>query len=126
MILISIIFQFNNKLIAQLASNILFLLCDYAPFLWAQYPRLGDAIIRTLCSALFLHAPLGSTAGESDKALSTALLLCLGEWCMKLGPSRLLEPVEYRESKDASLLLLVYDVSKLSNVFEFIVLLSKT
>ncbi|KAB0803388.1 hypothetical protein PPYR_00358 [Photinus pyralis] len=99
--------KFNNKVIAQLASNILFLLCDHAPTIWMQYPRLGDAIIRTLCSALFLHAPLGSTAGENDKALGTALLLCLGEWCMKLEPSKLLEITEYVDIKEATCLLLV-------------------
>ncbi|KAJ8941367.1 hypothetical protein NQ314_010430 [Rhamnusium bicolor] len=39
--------KFNNKVIAQLTSNILFLLCDHAPLLWNQYPRLGNAVIRT-------------------------------------------------------------------------------
>ncbi|KAK4884388.1 hypothetical protein RN001_000659 [Aquatica leii] len=103
--------KFNNKVIAQLASNILFLLCDHASIIWTQYPRLGDAVIRTLCSALFLHAPLGSIAGENDKALGTALLLCLGEWCMRLEPSRLLEVSEYVDIKENScLLLLVFTV----------------
>ncbi|KAJ8980173.1 hypothetical protein NQ317_011417 [Molorchus minor] len=100
--------KFNNKIIAQLASNILFLLCDHAPLLWKQYPRLGNAVIRTLCSALFLHAPLGSIAGESDRALGTALLLCLGEWCMKLGPLKLLEISEYGENRGTCLLLQVF------------------
>ncbi|KAJ8941931.1 hypothetical protein NQ318_013264 [Aromia moschata] len=93
--------KFNNKIIAQLASNILFLLCDHAPLLWKQYPRLGNAVIHTLCSALFLHAPLGSTACENDKALGTTLLLCLGEWCMRLEPGRLLEVSEYGENRGA-------------------------
>lgn len=106
-------------MIAQLASNILFLLCDHASLLWLQYPRLGNAIIRTLCSALFLHAPLGSTAGESDKALGTALLLCLGEWCMKLEPQRLLEISEYGNDRGSCLLLQVFTVSSvcLSSLF---------
>ncbi|XP_050506318.1 ral GTPase-activating protein subunit alpha-1 isoform X2 [Diabrotica virgifera virgifera] len=102
--------KFNNKIIAQLASNILFLLCDHAPLLWSQYPRLSNAVISTLCSALFLHTPLGSTAGESDKALGTALLFCLGEWCMKLGPQRLLEISEYGETRGTCLLLQVFTV----------------
>ncbi|CAH1364634.1 unnamed protein product [Tenebrio molitor] len=102
--------KFNNKVIAQLASNILFLLCDHASLLWTQYPRLGNAVIRTLCGALFLHAPLGSIAGESDKALGTALLLCLGEWCMKLEPKRLLEVSEYGEERGTCLLLQVFTV----------------
>ncbi|XP_057662756.1 ral GTPase-activating protein subunit alpha-1 [Diorhabda carinulata] len=102
--------KFNNKVIAQLASNILFLLCDHAPLLWTQYPRLSNAVITTLCSALFLHTPLGSTARESDKALGTALLFCLGEWCMKLGPQKLLQISDYGEHRGTSLLLQVFTV----------------
>ncbi|XP_022909230.2 probable Rho GTPase-activating protein CG5521 isoform X1 [Onthophagus taurus] len=101
--------KFNNKVIAQLASNTLYLLCDYAGLLWSQYPRIADSVIQTLCSALFLHAPLGSTAGETDKALGTALLLCLGEWCMKLGPQRLLTISEYGDNRTC-LLLLIFTV----------------
>lgn len=73
-------------------------------------------MIRTLCGALFLHAPLGSIAGESDKALGTALLLCLGEWCMKLEPKRLLEVSEYGEERGTCLLLQVFTVSKILKV----------
>ncbi|KAF5297114.1 hypothetical protein FQA39_LY02694 [Lamprigera yunnana] len=103
--------KFNNKVIAQLASNILFLLCDHSSLIWTQYPRLGDAVVRTLCGALFLHAPLGYMAGENDKALGTALLLCLGEWCMRLEPTKLLEASEYVDIKEGScLLLLVFTV----------------
>lgn len=94
-----------------MASNILFLLCDHVSVLWAQYPRLGNAVIRTLCDALFRHSPLGSMAGNSDKALATALLLCLGEWCMKLEPRRLLEVPEYGEGQGTCLLLQVFTVS---------------
>lgn len=108
-----VISQFNNKLIAQLTSNILFLLCDFAPLLWQHHPRLADSVIRTLCGALFLHAPLGSTAGVTDKALGTALLLCLGEWCMRSGPAKLLEVSHYGDTREPSscLLLQVFTVS---------------
>lgn len=92
----------------------MFLLCDHAVLLWNQYPHLGSSIIRTLCSALFLHAPLNSSmASESDKALGTALLLCLGEWCMKLGPKCLLETIEYGENGNTCLLLQVFTVGGL-------------
>lgn len=79
--------------------------------LWNQYPQLGDSVIRTLCAALLLHAPLGFTAGENDKALEISLLLCLGEWCMKLGPNRLLKVADYSEQRVTPLLLLVFVVS---------------
>lgn len=102
-------FQFNNKVIAQLASNILFLLCDFAELLWSHYQKLAESVIQTLCTALFVHAPLCTIVGENDKALGTALLLCLGEWCMRFGPKRLLEKSQERD-KGNCLLLEVFTV----------------
>ncbi|XP_050302652.1 probable Rho GTPase-activating protein CG5521 isoform X3 [Anthonomus grandis grandis] len=102
--------KFSNKMIAQLASDILFLLCSHAAVLWTRYPRLGNAVISELCAALLVHAPLGATASESDRALCTSLLLCLGEWCMKLGTERLLQPNEYGEHRSSCLLLQVFSV----------------
>ncbi|CAG9764824.1 unnamed protein product [Ceutorhynchus assimilis] len=102
--------KFNNKMIAQLSSDLLFLLCDHAGLLWTRYPRLGNAVISELCAALLSHAPLGSTASENDRSLGTALLLCLGEWCMRLGTQRLLEPNEYGEQRSSCLLLQVFTV----------------
>lgn len=98
-----------------MASNTLFLLCDHATVLWTQYPRIADSVIRTLCSALFLHLPLKAAASESDKALGTALLMCLGEWCMKIGPKKLLEVSDYGEIKNSCLLLLVFNVCQHNN-----------
>ncbi|ENN71988.1 hypothetical protein YQE_11279, partial [Dendroctonus ponderosae] len=102
--------KFSNKMIAQLTSDILFLLCDHAGLLWTRYPRLGNGVISELCNALNRHAPLGPSASETDRALSRALLLCLGEWCMRLGPAKLLEPNEYGENRGSCLLLEVFKV----------------
>ncbi|XP_076268274.1 putative Rho GTPase-activating protein CG5521 isoform X2 [Rhynchophorus ferrugineus] len=102
--------KFNNKIIAQLASDLLFLLCDHAGLLWTRYPRPANAVITELCSTLLRNTPLGPNATESDRSLCTALLLCLGEWCMKLGPERLLAPSEYGENRASSLLLQVFMV----------------
>ncbi|XP_030754501.1 probable Rho GTPase-activating protein CG5521 [Sitophilus oryzae] len=100
--------KFNNKMIAQFAADLLFLLCDYAVLLWNRYPRSANAVISELCSTLLRSTPLDSKATESDRSLCTALLLCLGEWCMKLGPERLLAPSEYGENRGSSLLLQVF------------------
>lgn len=113
----------NNKTIAQLASNTLLLLCDHALTLWKYRPNIGNLVIRTLCSALLFHSPLGSTAGETDKSLGTNLLLCLGEWCMRIGPDKLLTERHDRDGStnrpdgndpttlgNSSLLLTVFDV----------------
>ncbi|XP_017775856.1 PREDICTED: ral GTPase-activating protein subunit alpha-1 isoform X1 [Nicrophorus vespilloides] len=102
--------KFNHNTIAKLASNTLFLLCDHAEVLWNQYPRLADSVIRSICGALFLHLPTSKTAGDCDKALSTSLLLCLGEWCMRLGSNKLIRISEYGDTRGTSLLLLVFKV----------------
>lgn len=54
-------------MIAQLASDLLFLLCDHAGLLWTRYPRLGNAVVSELCTALLRHAPLG---------------MCLNKFCL--------------------------------------------
>lgn len=50
---------------------------------------------------------------DRDKSLMTSLLLCLGEWCMRLGPSKLLDRNDYNTSyqnKEKCLLLSVFQV----------------
>ncbi|XP_060517842.1 probable Rho GTPase-activating protein CG5521 isoform X2 [Cylas formicarius] len=99
--------KFNNRAIAQIASDHLFLLCNHASLLHKRYPIYVQAIIAELCGALSVHAPSGTMAVESDRVLVAALLLCLGEWCMRLGPRRLLEEPN---SKGSCLLLQVFTV----------------
>nr|CAI5843999.1 unnamed protein product [Callosobruchus analis] len=96
--------KFTNKTIVQLTTDILFLLCDHASLLWQHYPRLGSGVVRALCATLAAHS--------ADRPLSVALLLCLGEWCMRLGPARLMEAEEYVAggTKARCLLLRVFSV----------------
>lgn len=108
-------FQFNNKSIAQVASDILFLLCDHTHKLSQYYPNLPNKIISTLSATLAQLVPSEQSAlpmSDRDKSLITSLLLCLGEWCMRLGPTKLLDRNEYADpSKEKCLLLTVFQVS---------------
>lgn len=101
--------KFNHKIVAQVASDILMLLCEHASVLYAHYPRLAARVLCSLGHTLVRLAPLRSTASDRDRALGTTLLLCLGEWCMRLGPKRLLE-LSVEGENQGCLLLTVFKV----------------
>lgn len=98
--------RFNHKVVAQVSSDVLLLLCEHASVLHANYPRLAARVIWSLGHTLTTLAPLRSTASDRDRALGTTLLLCLGEWCMRLGPKRLLELEDSNALGHGSCLLL--------------------
>lgn len=102
--------KFNHKVVAQVASDVLMLLCEHAAVLHEHYPRLAAQVLCALGCTLVRLAPLRSTASDRDRALGTTLLLCLGEWCMRLGPRRLLELRGDGRSGEC-LLLTVFKVS---------------
>lgn len=116
--------RFNHKVVAQVSNDVLLLLCEHASVLHANYPRLVARVLWALGQTLTTLAPLRSTASDRDRALGTSLLLCLGEWCMRLGnallflvklniiiifsagPKRLLELEEHNATGQGSCLLL--------------------
>lgn len=98
--------RFNHKIVAQVSCDVLLLLCEHAGILQANYPRLAARVLWSLGHTLTTLAPLRSTASDRDRALGTTLLLCLGEWCMRLGPKRLLDLEEHNATGQGSCLLL--------------------
>lgn len=98
--------RFNHKVVAQVSCDVLSLLCEHAGILYAYNPRLAARVVSSLGQTLTSLAPLQSTASDRDRALGTSLLLCLGEWCMQLGPKRLLDLEEHSSSEMGSCLLL--------------------
>lgn len=72
--------RFNHKVVAQVASDILLLLCDHAEFLLTNYPEIPPRIVEVLAGTLSHLMPIG----DSDKRLLTSLVFCLGEWTMRL------------------------------------------
>lgn len=98
--------RFNHKVVAQVSCDVLSLLCEHASILHAYHPRLAARVISELSHTLITICPLQSTASDRDRALGTTLLLCLGEWCMQLGPKKLLELEEPNSNGNSSCLLL--------------------
>ncbi|XP_070578074.1 ral GTPase-activating protein subunit alpha-1-like isoform X2 [Ptychodera flava] len=92
--------NFPNKAVAQVASDMLLLLCYQADKIRHNQPELPKKIIEVI--ALTILSLLPSTEAshnEDDKKLMVSLLFCMLEWCMALPVKVLSEPVENRSEK---------------------------
>lgn len=103
------VLKFKNRLIGQVACDMLLLLCDHADYLLEQYPDVPRAIIEDLSHTL---SALTANQGCNDqtKRLLLSLSICLGEWCMRVPAESLLKPLV--QPKSPSLLETVFRVLK--------------
>lgn len=89
--------RFNNKAVAQIASDMLLLLADCVDNLLEYYPevprKIVEVLARTLigltsaCGPRFFGAasrPQQQHLAEDEKRLLLSLLFCLGEWVMRV------------------------------------------
>ena len=88
--------KFNNKAVAQVASDMLMLLSEQVDKLLVYHPDLPRKIVEVLSRSLSCLLPRPDTSSQitaEDRRLLLSLLACLGEWCMKL-PLRALTQVQ--------------------------------
>ena len=88
--------KFNNKAVAQVASDMLMLLSEQVDKLLVYHPDLPRKIVEVLSRSLSCLLPRPETSAQitaEDRRLLLSLLACLGEWCMKL-PLRALTQVQ--------------------------------
>ena len=88
--------KFNNKAVAQVASDMLMLLSEQVDKLLVYHPDLPRKILEVLSRSLscLLPRPEADTQiTAEDRRLLLSLLACLGEWCMKL-PLRALTQIQ--------------------------------
>eukprot|EP00092_Neocalanus_flemingeri_P011414 GFUD01012300.1.p1 GENE.GFUD01012300.1~~GFUD01012300.1.p1 ORF type:complete len:1967 (-),score=283.48 GFUD01012300.1:286-6186(-) len=79
--------KFNNKAVAQVASDMLMLLSEQVEKLLIYHPDLPRKIVEVLSRSLSCLLPRPDTDSQitaEDRRLLLSLLGCLGEWCMKL------------------------------------------
>ena len=77
--------RFNNKAVAQIASDMVLLLADHVEKLLDFYPEVPKKIVENLARTLTQLIPQVTHSMEKDeKRLLLSLLFCLGEWVMKL------------------------------------------
>jgi hypothetical protein len=95
--------RFNNKAVAQIASDMLLLLADHVPAFLDYYPEVPKKILEVLARTLVSLTPRGGVdaiVGEDEKRLLLSLLFCLGEWCMRM-PNHILTQPQVSGMQDA-------------------------
>ncbi|XP_012583544.1 PREDICTED: ral GTPase-activating protein subunit alpha-2 [Condylura cristata] len=113
---IGVTLKFPNKIVAQVACDVLQLLVSY----WEKLQLFETSLPRKIAEILvatiaFLLPSAEYSSVETDKKFIVSLLLCLLDWCMALPVSALLHPVstaalEEHHSPRAPLLDYIYRV----------------
>ncbi|NXH97643.1 RGPA2 protein, partial [Pachycephala philippinensis] len=113
---IGVTLKFSNKLVAQVACDVLQLLVSY----WQKLQDYESSLCRKITEILvatiaFLLPSAEYSSMEADKKFIVSLLLCLLDWCMALPMKMLLEPVsagavEDQHASRAPLLDYIYRV----------------
>ncbi|NXE96653.1 RGPA2 protein, partial [Menura novaehollandiae] len=113
---IGVTLKFCNKLVAQVACDVLQLLVSY----WQKLQEYESSLCRKITEILvatiaFLLPSAEYSSVEADKKFIVSLLLCLLDWCMALPMKMLLEPVsagavEDQHASRAPLLDYIYRV----------------
>ncbi|NWJ00903.1 RGPA2 protein, partial [Crypturellus undulatus] len=113
---IGVTLKFSNKLVAQVACDVLQLLVSY----WENLQKYECSLPRKITEILvatvaFLLPSAEYSSVEADKKFIVSLLLCLLDWCMALPMKTLLEPVsagvlEDQHTSRAPLLDYIYRV----------------
>nr|XP_045012124.1 ral GTPase-activating protein subunit alpha-2 isoform X2 [Jaculus jaculus] len=113
---IGVTLKFSNKIVAQVACDVLQLLVSY----WEKLQMFETALPRKMAEILvatiaFLLPSAEYSSVETDKKFIVSLLLCLLDWCMALPVSALLHPVstvvlEEQHPPQAPLLDYIYRV----------------
>ncbi|KAM5177543.1 ral GTPase-activating protein subunit alpha-2 isoform 2-T2 [Callospermophilus lateralis] len=113
---IGVTLKFPNKIVAQVACDILQLLVSY----WEKLQMFETSLPRKMAEILvatiaFLLPSAEYSSVETDKKFIVSLLLCLLDWCMALPVNTLLHPVstvvlEEQHTSRAPLLDYIYRV----------------
>uniref|UniRef100_A0A672TTN8 Ral GTPase activating protein catalytic subunit alpha 2 n=1 Tax=Strigops habroptila TaxID=2489341 RepID=A0A672TTN8_STRHB len=113
---IGVTLKFSNKLVAQVACDVLQLLVSY----WQKLQKYESSLSRKITEILvatiaFLLPSAEYSSVEADKKFIVSLLLCLLDWCMALPLKLLLEPasagaLEDQHASKAPLLDYIYRV----------------
>uniref|UniRef100_A0A8C0P7G2 Ral GTPase activating protein catalytic subunit alpha 2 n=1 Tax=Canis lupus familiaris TaxID=9615 RepID=A0A8C0P7G2_CANLF len=113
---IGVTLKFSNKIVAQVACDVLQLLVSYWEKLLMFETSLPRKIAEILVATIaFLLPSAEYSSVETDKKFIVSLLLCLLDWCMALPVNTLLHPVstvalEEQHASRAPLLDYIYRV----------------
>ncbi|XP_075723162.1 ral GTPase-activating protein subunit alpha-1 isoform X3 [Rhipicephalus microplus] len=75
----------HNRIIAQVAGDMLRLLCDHAAHLTGQMDQVPAIIVEVVASTIHNLLPSDdSDVKDENKKLVLSLLFCLADWCMNI------------------------------------------
>ncbi|KAK7603642.1 hypothetical protein V9T40_003641 [Parthenolecanium corni] len=103
--------RFNHETVAQVACDIVFLICDYVNVLSERYPELLPRTIEVLADTINSMMPIE----DGRKRLLTSLLICLAEWTMCVPTQVLLETKSDDNSSECLLHCVFKVLEELSN-----------
>ncbi len=87
--------RFNNKAVAQIATDMVLLLSDHVEKLLDFFPQVPKKIVEVLARTLTSLLPASThDLPHEDRRLLLSLLFCLGEWVMKMPKFMLTHPQE--------------------------------
>ncbi|XP_062969665.1 ral GTPase-activating protein subunit alpha-2 isoform X2 [Cynocephalus volans] len=98
---IGVTLKFSNKMVAQVACDVLQLLVSYWEKLQVFETSLPQKMVEILVATIaFLLPSAEYSSVETDKKFIVSLLLCLLDWCMALPVNALLHPVSTAALED--------------------------
>ncbi|XP_065226643.1 ral GTPase-activating protein subunit alpha-1 isoform X2 [Planococcus citri] len=103
--------KFNHEVVAQVACDVLCLICDYVDTILEQFPELACKTIEVLANALCSMMPIE----DGKKRLLTSLVFCMAEWTMRLPLNVLLQPYSEQNDLDCLLFAVFKVLEELSN-----------
>ncbi|CAH1791020.1 unnamed protein product [Owenia fusiformis] len=101
--------RFNQKNVAQVAADMLLLLCDHVDALLNHQPDLPKRIIEVTASTISSLLPGLEHSHEDDKTLMVSMIFCLLEWTMRV-------PIEMLLGLTESNTTLIYKVFRVLNL----------
>ncbi|XP_074642711.1 ral GTPase-activating protein subunit alpha-1-like [Tubulanus polymorphus] len=81
--------RFSDKTVAQVACDMLLLMCDHVQILLTSHNDLLHKIIEVMANSISSLLP--KTNADSEKRFIVSLIFCLLEWCIRVPMSMLLD-----------------------------------
>ncbi|XP_071509719.1 ral GTPase-activating protein subunit alpha-1-like [Diadema antillarum] len=98
--------KFHNKLVGQVACDMLLCICDHAERLRRHMPEAPKKIIEVIAMTVASLLPsMEMTEHEEGRKLIVSLMFCLSEWCMAVPLGMLQESAENKSKRENSPLI---------------------
>lgn len=87
--------DFNNTNLFRMNCDLLRLFAEHASVLSQSRPALVSSVVQVVCQLI-----VRLSTNENNKEAIHCLIICLEDWCISLGKSYLLKPVDHLSSEE--------------------------